>query len=751
MRNRHAKDITCTILLAALAVSAATAATAQDGMGDDDGLAATDLDLSGTDLSAIDLSGTDLGGATRLKPIVVEARKFEEPIREVPFSVDALPAEEIEAARIRNTADLVGRVPNFNFADTGLSFANTLNIRGIGSSSALISPSVNYYVDGVPLPARVFDQRFMDVRSIEVLKGPQGTLFGLNSQAGAVVVATQDAVPEFGGEIGVEVGSHGERKLDASVGGAISDRVSARLSGTLYGFDGDIRNIVFDGAGNVVRDDKSVREQYSGAISAKVAAELSDGTDAVLSLRHSRSRERPTTGVWLDDPHFPRNAFAPVPETTTETTGGSLEITHDLGFATLTSLTGISHYELDLEADLLDGFIGGAQTGLPPFAFGAAGANVRRIDETSSQVSQELRLNGEIGDRGQWVAGVSGLYSDLESTTDITSLAMANGAYTGRLKKTNLAAFGEVTVPVGERLRIIGGARYTYERQQFGGTYAGRPGGAPGLAAFAESQESTFGFVTGRAGLSFDLGPELTVYGTIARGEKPGGYLFFNQFASIGIPLTEFKSSGTWSYEAGLKGSPLADWLEMSTAVFLNDTSDEQLFTFNPVAGRFDVQNADTRSYGWELTMTARPTESWHFGAAASLLHAEITSGNALIKGNDVPYAPGFTTSLFAEYRHPLEIARRAGSAFGRAEYQHVGSRQIDPANSRRLDAYNLVNLRAGWESDSFDVYGFVENVFDEGYTTSAYRAGNAAGGGGVFAGIPGSGRALGLGARVRF
>lgn len=739
MRNRHAKDLTCTLLLAALAVSAPATSKAQDSPAGDDALSATDL-------SAIDFEGT-----TRLETIVVNARKFDEPIRQVPFSVDALPAEEIKSAGIKNTADLVGRVPNFNFSDSGLTFANMLNIRGIGSSSALISPSVNYYVDGIPLPARVFDQRFMDVRSIEILRGPQGTLFGLNSQAGAVVISTQDATPDFGGEIGVEVGSHGERKLDASIGGAISDRVSARVSGTLYGFDGDIRNIVFNGPGSVAQDDKSVREQYSGAISTKIAAELSDSTDAVLSLRHSRIRERPTTGVWLDDPDFPRNAFAPVPEMTNETTGASLQVRHDLGFATLTSLTGFSTYDLALEADLLDGFIGGAQAGLPPSAFGAAGVNVRQIDETNTQVSQELRLNGEIGDTGQWVAGVSGLYSDLESTTDITSLAMANGAYTGRQKKSNLAAFGEVTVPVTERLRIIGGTRYTYERQEFDGSYAGRPGGAPGLAAFAESHESTFGFFTGRAGVSFDLAPDLTVYGTIARGEKPGGYLFFNQFASAGIPLTEFKSSGTWSYEAGLKGRPFADWLEMSTAVFFNDTSDEQLFTFNPVAGRFDVQNADTRSYGWDLTMTARPTDNWHFGATAGLLDTEITSGNALIKGNDVPYAPEFTASLFAEYRHALEISGLAGAAFGRAEYQHVGSRQIDPANSRELAAYNLVNLRMGWESDSFDIHGYVENVFDESYTTSAYRAGNAAGGGGVFAGIPGTGRTLGLGARVRF
>lgn len=733
MPKPTATDMTCTILIAALIAPISGELHAQDETGT---LAAT----------------IDLTGATRLDAIHVTARKFEEPIERVPFSIDAIPASDIEAAAIRNTSDLAGWVPNFNFSDSGLGFANTVNIRGIGSSSALIAPSVNYYVDGVPVPARVFDRRFLDVSSIEVLRGPQGTLFGLNSQAGAVVVSTREATAEFGAGAGIEVGSHGRRQLSAHVNGAISDRVTARISGAFHGYDGDIRNISFDGLGNVTRDDRSVREQYSGTVSAKIRAELSGSTDAVLSLRHSRNEERPTTGVWLDDPGFPRNAYSPVPDSSVETSGASLEITHDLGFATLTSLTGISHYDLGLEADILDGFIAGAQTGLPPSAFGAPGLNVRRIDEVSSQFSQEIRLNGQIGDDGQWVAGVSGFHSSFESTTDITSLAMANGAYTGTVRKTNLAAFGEVTVPVTNRLRIIGGARYTFEHQDFDGTYAGRPSAVPNLATYAESNGSTFNFVTGRAGVSFDVLPDLTLYGTIARGEKPGGYLFFNQFASMGVPLNAFDSSGTWSYEAGLKGRPVADWLDMSASVFFNDTSDEQLFTFNPVAGRFDVQNADTRSYGLELSVDARPTENLRLGANIGLLNAEITGGrNALLIGNDVPYAPGFTTALFAEYRDDLDLGELAGSAYGRVEYQHVGSRQIDPANSRELDAYNLVNLRAGWESQTFDVYSFVENVFDEGYVTSAYRAGTDPGGNGVFAGVPGTGRAFGLGARVRF
>lgn len=691
-------------------------------------------------------------GETLLDPIIVSARKFEEPIQKVPFSIEALSDEQLEAAGIENTADLSRWVPNFNFSDSGLTFANMMNIRGIGSSSALIAPSVNYYVDGVPVPVRVFDQRFLDVQSIEVLRGPQGTLFGLNSQAGAVVVATEDATSDFSAGISSEVGSYGKREVSAYVNGQVAERINARISGELYGYDGDIRNVTFSAPNVVESDDRSVREQYYGVVSAKVSADLSDTTDAVFAMRYSRNDERPTTGVWLDSPDFPENSYNPVPKSTVETIGGSVEIAHEFDFVTLTSLTGLSHYSIDFEADLLDGFIMNARTGFPATAFQSTGLNVRNIDESSTQFSQEVRLNGEIDTDGQWVAGVSGLYSDFESTTDITSQFIANGAYTGDIKKTNLAAFGEVTIPVADRLRLIGGARYTYERQDFSGSYSGRASSVPNLSSYEEVYDSTFNLFTGRAGVSYDLMEELTFYGTVARGEKPGGYLFYNQFASLGIPLTEYKSSTTWSYEAGIRGRPGLDWLQISAALFYNDTKDEQLFTFNPLSGRFDVQNADTESYGAELSLLATPMDNLQLGANVGLLHAEITGGaNAAIEGNKVPYAPNLTAALFAEYRHQIDVGSLTGDLFGRVEYTYTGSRQIDPANSRELEGYDLVNLRAGWQADKIEVFGYVENVFDETYTTSAYLTGTSAGGQNIFAGVPGTGRAFGVGARIKF
>src|SRR5690606_312347 len=223
--------------------------------------------------------------------------------------------------------------------------------------------------------------------------------------------------------------------------------------------------------------------------------------------------------------------------------------------------------------------------------------------------------------------------------------------------------------------------------------------------------------------------------------EKTGGYLFYNQFASLDLPLDSFDSAETWSYEAGLKTAGRGGWLDLSTSVFYNDTKNEQLFTYNPVLGRFSVQNADTRSYGAELEAVARPTDTISLGASLALLNAEITSGTALIKGNDVPYAPTFRTMLHAEYRHDVAFGLQEGEVYLRGEWNYTGSRTIDPANSRTLDGYALTNLRAGWQGERWQVSAAVENLFDEDYVTSAFQAGIDTAGAPVFAGISGEGR----------
>ncbi|MFC5393511.1 TonB-dependent receptor [Bosea vestrisii] len=687
-----------------------------------------------------------------LDEITVTARKIEEGIQRVPLSVTGVSASELANGGIKSSEDLARWVPGFNFTNSGLPFANLLNIRGVGSSSAVLAPAVNYYVDGIPVPSRVFDQRFLDASQIEVLRGPQGTLFGLNAQAGAVTIATGQPTRNFQGQTGSEIGSYGRREANFTLSGPVSETVSARVAGRLYGYDGDIRNVIFSAPGTVASAGRDVREEGLGAISGKVLIQPNAATSVELSAHYRRDLQRPTTGVWLDDPAGPRNAYNPVPKDSVEAGGAGMTIKHDLGWGKLTAITGFHRYQLGLRADIVDGFIANAQTGVPPFAVQAPGVNVRRIDERNTQFTQEVRLDGETAGGVRWVAGVSALHSQFSSTTDITALALANGAYTGKVETTNLAAFGEVTVPLTERLRWIGGLRLTSERKQFDGLFLGRPGAVPAAPVFVEAGSTDDVFLTGRTGLSYDLTPSLTTYVTIARGEKPGGYPYYNQFAAMRVPLAAYRSAQTWSYEAGLRGTPFGDRLQLSAAIFYNDTKDEQLFTFNPVAGRFDVQNANTRSHGAELEAKVKLTDNLMVAANLAVLDSEITSApNRSLVGNEVPYAPAFTASVAAEYRQPLTLAGIGGSVFGRVEYQHVGCRQIDPANSRKLASYDLVNLRAGWQSERFDVYGYVQNLFDHDYALSAFQASTTSTGRPVFAGVPGTPRTLGLGASFKF
>lgn len=685
---------------------------------------------------------------TVLETITVTARNIEEDTKNVPFSLSVRQDAELRAQDIDNTQALARGVPGFNHADSGLPFSNLVNMRGIGSSSALISPSVNYYVDGVPVPARMFDMPFGNVERIEVMRGPQGTHFGLNSQAGAVSIITANPAQNFGGSVRVLYGSHGRKEIDATVEGPINDMVSGRLTGRLTDFDGDLSNILWSAPGVVSSADDVLRTRTYGSLSGKLLFDFENEGTLTLGGNWSRDRQNPTTGVWLDDPGFPRNSYNPLPELESETANFSAKYDRDVEGMRFTSLSGFAYYDTSMEADIVDGFLGNAQTGASGYMLQIPGLNTRRINEHSSQFNQEFRLDGETEGGMRWVAGISGLYSRFHSTTGITSLAMPNGSYSGRIDTTNLATFGEVTVPLTERLNWIGGLRLTYERKDFNGSFFGRNGAR---ASFAESGEENDVFPTGRTGITYALSDEVTAFATVARGEKTGGYLFYNQFAAMGMPLAAFKSAETWSYETGLKTGSLGGWLDLSTSIFYNDTSNEQLFTYNPVLGRFAVENADTRSYGAELEAIAKPSDAITLGVSVALLNAEISGGNARLKGKDVPYAPSFSSMLHAEYRHDLAFGVHEGEAYLRGEWSYTGSRTIDPANSRTLESYTLTNVRAGWEDRRWEVSAAVENLFDEDYATSAFQAGATSSGSPVFAGIPGTGQTFSLSARVKF
>ena len=699
------------------------------------GASAQDQDTAQPDAAAIVLDG-----------ITVTARKIEEPIQQVPFGISVLGAETIERQRIVDTPTVARQTPGLNMFDSGIrTFANA-NIRGTGSFSPISSDdtSVPVFIDGIPVPLRAFDQEFFDIEQIQVLRGPQNTTFGRNAQAGAISITTGQPTSQPLFQIGGEVGNLDFYRVSALASGPLTDTLAGRLSGQFDTRDGDIPNLLTD-------DD--VRAEEIVTINGKLVWTPSDTTDVTLAARYGFYDEEPTPGALLEDTDFPRLALLPQPESETEIAGFGLTAEHDLPWATLTSVTGVQYYASDVFSDQTDGLVLGALTGFPIAFFSDPNSDTSDESEESLQYSQELRLTGELENGTQWLAGFSFYRADLDYDIDLVGPLQLQGDFSNEFTTTSYAGFGEVTVPLMDRLRGIVGFRFTRERKQFSGRFSDDTGTAL-VSSFSEDGDESFNLPTGRVALSYDFLPELTGFVSISRGAKAGGFQLFDPNALQGIPTDSFNSAFTWAYEAGIRGTLLDGRLDVSASAFFNDTKDEDIsdFQFEPVT-RAVTENADTESFGLEIEAAYRPISGLTLSGGLALTETEITGSDVagIDVGNELPLTPAVSFNLAAEYLHPVSAFGADGDVFGRVDYAYVGSRPVDPQNTFDLDPYDIVNLRLGWESDRVSLYGFVENVFDEVYEENVLVAGPTPAGTPASFAVTGQPRRFGVGVRLRF
>lgn len=680
-----------------------------------------------------------------LDTIVVTARKIEEPVQRVPFGVSVFDVDSIDRRRLRDTRSFAGETPGLNFVDTGVRGSNIPNIRGVGSFFPQSSDdaSVPVFIDGVPVPVRAQDREFFDIERIEVLRGPQNTLYGRNAQAGAISITTANPTFEPLFEVGGEIGNLGARRAIALANGPLGEQAAGRLAVQYDTRDGDIPDL---NLGDDARDQDLVNA------SGKLLWRPSSATDVTLALRYGNYDEQPTQGAWFENLDFPQLSLDTPQSYELETLGGGLTVRHDFGGATLTSVTGVNHYTADFFADDSDGLVFQALTGFPPALFNDPDADFRTIAEKDILVSQEIRLDGELANGVRWLAGINLFRSELDFDFTFNSTGFIQGDFDNRFTTTSYDGFGEVTIPVTDRLSISGGLRYAHEVRDFEGRFTDRSSGTLGADA-RETGSQSFDLVTGRAALTYDILPELTAFTSVARGAKAGGFQLADTDVARGFDASRFDPAYTWSYEAGVRGSVFGGALDVSASAFFTDTEGEHVQVSEPLTFQSVIRNIDTQTYGAELEGAVRPATGLTLSGGLTLLETEITGSEdpAVQSGNEIPFAPSLAFNLAAEYERPLAVLGRTGDVFARVEYQYVGARTTDPQNSFDLDSFDLVNLRAGWDSEQLSVYAFVSNLTDNTYAETAFLFGPAADGGRVSVGIPGQPRRFGVGARLRF
>lgn len=686
-----------------------------------------------------------------LETITVTAQKRPEDLQDVPASINVLDQQQLQSVSpFSSNADIARRTPNFNYMESGGQYTNSGNIRGVGSFSPL-SPndtSISYNIDEIPQSAYGIQPSTLDMSQVEVLRGPQGTLYGLNAQGGAVNFVP--VRPFFGHELslGAEVGTNGWRMGELIANETLIDNVLAgRLAIRYNGRNGDVANAVIgdkDGGTNV------------SAVRGSLLFTPSAATEVLFSLNYNRSDDSFPRFILKDSPCFPCSGLNPRPDFQREDFGGNFRIEHSFDSFRFTSVSSIQQNNFQQNLDLTDSLIFSKLLGIPRSSLEVAGQDAYsgKIDET--RYYQEFRLSSFQDSPVGWTAGVNFFRSDSSVATDGQNFTLPNfSAFSGQqnndLTVNTYSAFGDFSVPIVGGLKALGGLRLTHLDAD--ATYRYTGAGLAGTVA-SYNQDSSFSdtFLTGHAGLSYDWSPQFMTYATVGRGAVGGGFPWNGSNLPGGRSEPSFPTSTSWSYEAGFKSTLLDGRATLNGAVFYNNVKDGHLYVFNRSLLTYQTAALEFDTYGGEIEGRFQVTPEFSLQGGIGYTHAELKnvpldSPTGAKSGNQVPNVPEFTATIGGEYRiDASRIGINQGEVYINGSYQFVGSRAVDVANSYDLSSYGLANARIGWDGDTAKVYLFANNIFDERYEAVGTYYGP-----GVEAVTVGLGRTVGVGMNVKF
>ena len=688
-----------------------------------------------------------------LDPVTVTVRKIEESQQDVPISITVLGEQALEERRIDDVENVLREVPGVGFSSLGDGRSTFLSIRGIGPISQPLGyddTSTVTYVDGVPQPLFGSDLSLLDAERIEVMRGPQGTVFGRNAQAGAINIVTRRPGDQAEFSTRSELGTDWHRLGQGSVSGPlIGDALAGRLAVFYSGVDGDVDNIAPG------TDD--LGDMETGALRGSLVAMPGPDTRITLGLFGQRDDNQPSNFILKNAPGFPVVAADPEGKVERDLAGVSLTASHDFSDVTLTSVTAFNYYDYHGVTTNSEALTYAQLFGLPVGAFLPA-TDFADIEERQTSFYQEVRLNGDPQADVLWVGGLVYYHDDFERDDFYESafFAATNGARNNDYSTDSYAAFGEATAPVPgiEGLKFTAGLRYTRDEKDFDVGY--RSNGFPGtVPSFEQSGSLDFDLVTGRAALSYELAETSNLYASVSRGAKSGGFPNFTNNAPSGRPDEPYDESTTWTYEIGTKNRLLDGKMLLNASLFFNDVKDQHLLAFDSASFTFVPKPLDTESYGAELEVGYRLMPGLDLFGSAGYTRAEIKNVSADVAasanaedGNRVPSTPRFTSSVSVQYRTSAAWLGLPDSAdiFGLVQHQYVGERAADVGNNFDLDAYHAVNARLGLEFERFDIYAFGQNLTDDRPEYIGLNYGP-----GVQAVTVGHGRIVGIGAQLRF
>ncbi|NIB43465.1 TonB-dependent receptor [Pseudomaricurvus alkylphenolicus] len=718
-----------------------------------------------------------------IEEVVVTARKREESLQDTPISVAAFTADDLSNRQIDSSDQLTQVTPNLSFSSHAPSAGNNASsqifIRGIGQTEFLPStdPGVGLYIDEVYMARSVgATLNFVDLAQIEILRGPQGTLFGRNTIGGAINLTTRRPAEEFGGSLEVKLGTDDRLDVQASLDMPISDTlrtavsvgsrkrdgyVTRVLDGTDLGNDDSMggrvalewnatNNIEVYFAADYVKEEENGAPISFNGLAPNLFANLAAGGVLVGSgcggLDPSL-QARCASRDWDAGPYANYGTFAV--DSYFESWGSSLTVKWDLEAFSIKSITAYRDME----------WTGSRDADNTPLTILHT-----RNDDTQDQFSQEFQFSGTgFDDRLNWLLG---LYYFEESASDDYFVPVAVGTFNsgGLVENDSKAVFGQLSYDLTHDLSLTLGLRWTEENKafkplQFAETqylFPITPGESDGLAGYVHPfdgntyptlggggttaivpagtlffpqvwQDETYSDTTPMVNLSYQLDEDIMLYASYSEGFKSGGFNARN--IKPGAAVRSFEPETAETFELGFKAELFDNTLRLNGAIFTTDYTDLQFVIredFAPIIFNAGEAQID----GVELEWTWVPTPDIQVVGGIGFVDAEykelsdVLQSGGVSLNNDMPHVPKLSANLGVAYSFNLGDA---GVITPRIDWSYRDDVVFDALNSEEIaqEAYDIVNASLIWDSpsESWRVAASVSNVTDELYRLAGNTA----------------------------
>ena len=693
-------------------------------------------------------ASSPLAQTNALEEVVVTATKRAQSLQDVPMAVNAFNADTIETAGINDAGDLAILTPALNINVNTNPFAARMVIRGVGTAQTdpALEPSVGLFIDGIYLGRTGLGMSDLtDIERIEVLQGPQGTLYGKNTNAGAISVITKK--PSFEkskGYIEASVGNYSMNKLTASISGPLTQNLAYRLSGNINQRDGYYDNsagVDFNDA-----DDWNIQGKLQWEPTESLSILLSGsrverdttccGADAVQD--ESVNNELVAQGLSPDsnDPYDYNvqsnadNRFA------MESDLLSMTIDYDTGWGAIKSITAWNDYSYRVDQD--------------PDRSELDILTLSNDKYSGDSFSQELRFTASPSDNVDYMLGVFyleqntkrggdepfvfigddiitiGSQQDLPFPLPFNFLVQPGDSLTVDMDQDaeTIAFFGQSTWHIGDQWHITGGLRWSDEEKKsdlFSQTYSTAFSYQILGASFLDSVSTPIDATLERSSdnvdwmlrAALDIGDDSMVYASAGTGTKSGGFQTVNGAADD----REFDDEDTTTYELGVKSTLLDARLRINAAAFYSEIENFQAQRqLETGIGTYVSNESKVETSGVDLQVEAAPMPNLVLSAGLLYMHKyEITDGPE--KGADLPFTAEFSGTLAATLVFPLGD----GGVYWRTDYSYMDDHVTNVAGAAQLrdvdyDNRNLVNSKLGWRNDSWNVSIWGKNLTDDKY-----------------------------------